>query len=302
MRHPALRIVQIEFLLRVSSRFHRCSDQLRFGTYGLLLADLAAFAGAYRSAGALRLKFNFEQRLPFHCGAPGLPGLVAQMNPLEQTHAWLGKQIFGRGLLSHEQYYQSATSNCKQFSALIPDEASDMRVTGFPPTAAMRSKAQTYEGVFCHIEDEQCYCYPSSKMFKFPAGLTPEGKKDYFLKVARQSLAFGAAPYLIVQRCMDSDLPGKVKVLREFEEVYLGVHFVRLGNAQPANQPFECSCPGFKISSVCWHVAHRQLQAENMEGMALNKKVGGKRQKYKPSPKTGLLTPPLCRPLCQPPF
>ena len=88
----------------------RCPTLSHFRQYGQLLADIAAAAGAPRSAKALSIKFG-SRRSPFHSAAVGLPGIPSHQQSIESLQAFFDRRIYGRGLLSHKQYFQFVTGN-----------------------------------------------------------------------------------------------------------------------------------------------------------------------------------------------
>ena len=122
---------------------HVCTTILHFRLLGELLVRLANALGAPRSAKALDVKFG-PQRLPWHASAVGIDGIPAQNMSLERLHEIFDRTVFGRGLMSHAQYFQAVVANADHLSEHMPQTVSDMQVGGFPPTALMLEKAVGY--------------------------------------------------------------------------------------------------------------------------------------------------------------
>ena len=106
----------------------RCPTLQHFRLFGQLLADIASVAQAPKSASAFATKFG-SKHLPSYGAAVGLPGVPARRQTIESLQAFFDTRIYGRGLLSHKQYFQLVTANSNHLAERMSIDVSDMPVT-----------------------------------------------------------------------------------------------------------------------------------------------------------------------------
>ena len=245
-------------------RAHRCPTLALLQRYGELLAKYASSIGAARSAGAFRLKFG-NKRLPFHSSASGLPGVVAHNQSIESLHAFFDRAIFGRGLLSHKAYHEAVTQNSSSLASVVPAQPTEMRVTAMPPTTRMIEKAQTHMHGGWVGNHDGYLLFRSGTIPMAPRGAAPElaAKWDADL-IMRTTLQGLKGDFSAMDACLSlGEADNAAAYLEIFESFYLSMHAVKDGS---------CSCPEYWGSSVCWHVAFRQLVGA--QGVSLGVRLG----------------------------
>jgi hypothetical protein len=234
----------------------RCPTLAHFRLFGDVLARVAESAGAVRSAAAFRLKFG-PTRLPFHSSAVGISGVPSHQQSVESLQAVFDNRVYGRGMLSHKQYFENVTGNAHRLASVMPQTASDMRVTGLVPSSQMVQRAQDYvRGGGLAVFHEGKLCLPSATIAWKLDGLADEsGAAGCFMlavKTALDGLQGDFSAFLSARECASADVRGAAQALRLFGTMYLSIHIVSL---EQGIELLTCTCPGFWGQSVCWHKA-----------------------------------------------
>ena len=169
-------------------------------------------------------------------------------------------------------YFELATSNCSRLARVMPSTASDMRVTGLPPTSLMVAKAEELlqkDVPVYRIGD--LLLVASERISMTPAGNTfPDNMWNSHLVAQTTVEGFNCdfKSFPDATAGAPRNIANAIRGLELFQAMYLSMHVVSSVSLNSS----KCTCPGFHSKSVCKHIALKDVVERR--GMSLGVNLG----------------------------